>query len=111
MSLNTKEKPKKEKKKDNKSTQLIPDSLQNAPEPQIKDEVEPPRPISFQDAKGDVPKPTRLPPRFKERFQPKHPKTEEVKAKEVSEATVEEKESPELSTNKKILPPVSIRHR
>ena len=83
MSLNSKEKPKKGKKKKEESEETIPDSLQNAPEPQQKEDVEPPRPISYQESKGDVPRPTRLPPRFKERFQPKQQsKPEQAQTKE-----------------------------
>ena len=66
--MNTKEREKKDKKKDQKKDQQIPQSLQDAPQPK-EEEIAPPRPINVQETKGDVPRPTRLPPRFKERFQ------------------------------------------
>lgn len=113
MSLNTREKPEKDKKKKvQEPAESIPDSLQNAPEPAQKEDLEPPRPINFQEEKGDVPKPTRLPPRFKERFKPHKSQEEQpttsmtqLKTKTVETATAEAHKST------KIKPPVTIRQR
>lgn len=113
MSMNTKEKPKKEKSKDKDSNEPIPDSLQDIPEPEKKEEIEPPRPINYQETKGDVPKPTRLPPRFKERFQskqPDQPVTKPLKPDQHIQEAKEEPASPEQKSGR-VLPPVKIRQR
>ena len=117
MSLNTKEKPKKGKKDKKKSEEPIPDSLQNAPEPQPEEKIEPPRPIAFQESKGDVPRPTRLPPRFKERFRPSTQQKQQQESQTKPDQLVaqeqpqEENKQPTTTKSTKIQPPVSIRHR
>ena len=118
MSINTKEKPKKEKDKEKKSKESIPDTLQNIPEPETNTEIEPPRPISFQESKGDVPKPTRLPPRFKERFQPRQQEKPAETSQEPEtpisfqqQEQLEKQEKQEQNSSSYVVPPVKIRQR
>ena len=116
--MNTREKPKKNKQeqtdKEHEQKQSIPDNLYDVPEPkeQEQEEPEPPKPISMQGTKGDVLKPARLPPRFKEKFQSSPVKTEEPTIKPV------EQEKPESTgqtvkneSSSRIRPPVTIRQR
>lgn len=109
MAMNTKERGKKDKKKDKKEESQIPEGLQDAPEPQLEDDIAPPRPISLQESKGDVPKPTRLPPRFKERF--KHVDVSPEQTEESKPEVKVQNDQADVSTSTKILPPVKIRQR
>jgi hypothetical protein len=113
MSLESRDKSKKDKRKEEISKENIPDNLQEIPEPVPKPTLEPPKPISFQEKKGDVPRPTRLPPRFKERFKPKQteqPSELKSEIKTNTEQPQEIEEEKPLSTTK-IQPPVKIRQR
>ena len=105
---------KEETDKEQEQKQSIPDNLYDVPEPkeQEQEEPEPPKPISMQGTKGDVLKPAKLPPRFKEKFQSSPVKTEEPTIKPV------EQEKPESTgqtvnneSSSRIRPPVTIRQR
>ena len=113
MAMNTKEREKKDKKKNQKVKENIPQNLQDAPQPR-EEEIAPPRPINFQETRGDVPRPTRLPPRFKERFehtQVKQEQTEPVTPAKTTEPVEVKPEPSNTSAKTGILPPVKIRHR
>lgn len=113
MAMNTKEKNKKEKKKNKQEEESIPENLQDAPEP-VKNDIAPPRPISLQESKGDIPKPTRLPPRFKARLE--HTAVNQEQPDQHPQVSKSDEKEPEIEKNASsvktgILPPVKIRQR
>ena len=110
MAMETGEKKKKDKKSKEKIEDNIPDSLTELPkpsEPTIK-RVEPPKPITLQE-KGNLPRPTRLPPKFRERIQSN---LSNINEQPETSSPLKEETKEGSSTTKNILTPVSIRkHR
>ena len=71
MSIDTKKRKKKPEKKEASIEKIESESIPSDQIPNPSELIRPPKPITFKEGERQIPRPTRLPPRFKQRLSKK----------------------------------------